>query len=151
MCDRQSLICYVNRDMTFSTCELSRFNTPYSYCVSTSPLLYRQYLHPQRYFYAWYLMHHSHLHSELVHDLFSFHWNGILQYHPLIDWYDILIPKVCLCSNPSEMFHYSPQQEFQYHDRYSNQSPCVQSYSCSHFCCFHLDKRMGNQLLVKFF
>ena len=56
-------------------------------------------LHPQRYFYAWYLMHHSHLHSELVHDLFSFHWNGILQYHPLIDWYYILIPKVCLCSN----------------------------------------------------
>ena len=45
-------------------------------------------LHPQLYFYAWYLMHHSHLHSELVHslfytvlDLFSFHWNGIFQYH----------------------------------------------------------------------
>ena len=27
----------------------------------------------QRYFYAGYLMHHSHLHSEFVHDLFSFH------------------------------------------------------------------------------
>ena len=99
LCDRQSLICYVNRGMTFSTCELPRLNTPYSYCVSTSLLLYRQYLHPQRYFYAGYLMHHLHLHSELVHDLFSFHWNGILQYHPLIDWYYILIPKVCLCSN----------------------------------------------------
>ena len=42
-CDRQSLICYVNRDMTFSTCELPRLNTPYSYCVSTSSLLYRMF------------------------------------------------------------------------------------------------------------
>ena len=43
MCDRQSLICYVNRGMTFSTCELSRLNTSYSYCVSTSSLLYRMF------------------------------------------------------------------------------------------------------------
>ena len=29
--------------MTFSTCELSRLNTSYSYCVSTSSLLYRMF------------------------------------------------------------------------------------------------------------
>ena len=118
-------------------------------------------------------MHHLHLHSELVHslfytvhDVFSFHWNGVLQYHHSyrLVWHPYprswplrcRIPPAlqvwchsvhrdiqaclsashmeywrrsdcffCLCWNPSEMFHYSPQQEFQYHDRYSNQSPCV--------------------------
>ena len=119
MCDRQLIICHVNRGMTFSTCELPRLNTPYSYCVSTSSLLYRQYLHPQCYFYAGYLMHHLHLHSELIHwlsilsTMYSFSTEMVFfSIITLIDWYDILIPKLCLCSNPSEMFHYIPQQEF---------------------------------------
>ena len=87
-CATGSWLYVMSRGMTFFICELPRLNTPYSYCVSTSPQRYRQYFHPQRYFYAVYLTHHLHLHSELVHslfyivhDVFSFRWNGVLQYH----------------------------------------------------------------------
>ena len=102
LCDRQSLICHVNRGMAFFICELPRLNTPYSYCVSTSPQLYRQYLHPQRYFYAGYLMHHLHLHSELVHCLSILSTMYSLSTEIIFfiiitvkDWYGILIPEAC--------------------------------------------------------
>ena len=102
LCDRQSLICHVNRGMTFFICELPRLNTPYSYCVSTSLQLYRQYFHPQRYFYAEYLMHQLHLHSELVHCLSILSTMYSLSTEIIFfiiitvkDWYGILIPEAC--------------------------------------------------------